>query len=585
MTFSNFMNLFIKTAFPVRTRLRLETLGRTCRHPSPFLKIFPLALLALLSGHVLALSSADVPPRPASLDPSVVIGETSHPASSTFIPGDVITLTFWGAGLGSGDFSQTLTVIVKDERDIVLSTSITKVIPDASGNWQTTVPAVNQGVGYYKVSALTSAGKGLPKFGSRGAGYMTYAVVPDPRSRPLVDESKARFGLHGGVSPNLLDVFPYLGIRWVLDNSYAWRANEPSYPGQYSGVTPPAAAYSFLGMPWKTYTLPSIYIDTPDWAVIPGSMPPGQALGVLSPSAEAAWAGYLTKAVKAYAANNVNRSERIYQLTWEPQPPWRWSGTASDLVRVYAIAYSTIHAADPNAKVIGPAGFPDPGESTDWIQSLLDAGLAKYLDGFSIHPYAQQRGDLQRLVGNLRKQKSMVDQSKGFSIMRIGTEQGWTTHGNQSEEWSQATGLLRSDLITLGEGYRFNFTFYIADFPQEPGYGYYYNLNKDIDFGTDKISPKLIVPAYAFYTSLLEGADTMGAIENLGGTAWGYRFTAINGKTVLAFFDYLAIAKKEISVPAASVEIYDWMGRKSIVKSNDGKVTITISPEPTYIVY
>jgi hypothetical protein len=333
------------------------------------------------------------------------------------------------------------------------------------------------------------------------------------------------------------------------------------------------------------YSLPSLYVKTPAWAVVPNSMPPGQPLGVLNTANDAAWANYVTKAAKAYAANNPDRAERLYQLTWEPQPSWRWSGSAADLVHVYAVAYNAIHAADPKAKVIGPCVFPNAGSNTAWLQSLLDAGLANYLDGFSIHPYAQQPGDLESLASNLRTQKSMVDGKKGSALPRFGTEQGWSTLGDNANDMTQARGLLRSDIITLGEGYRFNFTFYIADFFEEPGYGYYYNLNPNISFGTDKISPKPIAPAYSFYTWLLEGATSEGAIENLGKAAWGYRFVSHSGQRIMALFSYANTSKHSVAVPAAQADVYDWMGRKSRIKIKDGRLAVTLSPEPLYIVY
>jgi hypothetical protein len=179
----------------------------------------------------------------------------------------------------------------------------------------------------------------------------------------------------------------------------------------------------------------------------------------------------------------------------------------------------------------------------------------------------------------------MVDGKKGSALPRFGTEQGWSTLGDNANDMTQARGLLRGEIITLGEGYRFNFTFYIADFFEEPGYGYYYNLNPNLSFGTDKISPKPIVPAYSFYTWLLEGATSEGAIENLGGTAWGYKFLMPNGKHVLALFDYSSSANRTVPVDAATADIYDWMGKKSTATIAGGQLTTTVSTEPVYIVY
>lgn len=531
-----------------------------------------------------SLTSNPVTPSFVASHSGAINGETSRPDSSTFIPGETITLSFWGTGLNPEDTRQTITVTVYDEHDKVRSAERFKIKADTSGSWKIDAPAPNQGIGFYKVIATTTAGGQLSRLGTRGAGYLTYAVVPDPAQRVLVDETKARFGMQGGLNSKLCDVFPYLGIRWILDSGYRWRDNEPDRAGQYAG-SPPAEQYSYKGKPWKMYTLPSLYVNTPDWAVLPNSMPAGQPLGMLTPSGETAWKAFAAKAVNAYSAHNPDRKEHLFQLTWEPQPGARWKGSAADLVRVYAAAYDAIHAADPKAKVIGPTLFPDAGENTSWLKSLLNAGLAQYLDGFSVHPYAQDPVSLAALAGNLRTQKSLVDKAKKRELPRFGTEQGWNTQGNPANDMTQARGLLRSEIIMLGEGYRFNFTFYIADFFGEPGYGYYYNLNPAIEFGTDKISPKPIVPAYAFYTWLLEGATSEGAIENLGRAASGYRFVSHSGQRIMALFSYANTSKHSVAVPAAQADVYDWMGRKSRIKITDGRLAVTLSPEPLYIVY
>jgi hypothetical protein len=524
-----------------------------------------------------------IPPRPAALNAAYVIGETSNPGHSTFIVGQSVGLSFWGSGLGAGDSSQTLNVTVLDEHDKAVSNQSLRIVADNSGNWQINTIGPNTGTGFYRVKARTSAGKELWKFGTRGAGYLTYAVVVDPAKRILVNEMQARFGMQGGLNDKIEEAFAFLGVRWVLDSGYRWGDQEPDFAGQYNG-SPANHVFTSQGKPWKTYTLPSLYVNTPTWAALAGGYAPGQDMAPLNPQSDSAWANYATKAVKSYAANNPDRMEHIYQMTWEPEGPWRWTGTPAQLVHIYKVVYNAIHAADPKAKIIGPCLFAG-SDQIPLIQNLLNAGLADSMDGFSNHPYATNPDMMGTLVADIRAQRRVLD-STGKSFQRFGTEQGWSTENNPANDMTQARNLLKEDIIMLGEGYRFNMTFYMADWnASDTGYGYYYNLNSQISFGTDKISPKPIVPAYAFYTSLLEGANTQGAIENLGGSSWGYKFVIPSGKHVIALFDYSTSASRTVDVPAAQAEVYDWMGRKTVVTVTNGKLTLNVSTEPVYVVY
>jgi len=77
--------------------------------------------------------------------------------------------------------------------------------------------------------------------------------------------------------------------------------------------------------------------------------------------------------------------------------------------------------------------------------------------------------------------------------------------------------------------------------PSETGhtFGYYWNLDPKIIYGTDKIGPKPAVPSYAAMTFILDGTSSAGAHSNLSGTQMGYRFQR-DSTTILALWDYQA---------------------------------------------
>lgn len=457
------------------------------------------------------------------------------------------------------------------------------------------IAAPNQTLGFYRVGTKLSNDVTLAALGTRDPGFLTYAVVPDPATRVDVGEMDSRFGVQGGFSTKA-NVIPYLGIRWVL-GGYGWKDMEPDHSGQFTDNRNAALAkgqqypsheaatesVTYNGQPWTVYTLPTLYHSSPSWATIPSTQ--GLIMGALTvPDGENAWSNYVKAAGLAYAANYPNRQQHIYQITWEPKYTGNYQGTDEQLVRIYQIAYQALHQADPKAVVIGPTSFLDANGGLafkTWLKNVLNLGLGKYLDGFSVHPYVfQYPPEPAGMVSAIREQKSLVNNSAGKNLPEFGTEHGYTVSDTLTE-LDQARGNVRQSLILLGEGYQFDFVFYIADFPDKK-YGFYYNLNPNVAFGTDKVSPRPVVPAFASETFLLDGYHAVGAIETLGGTSWGYAFER-NGVDILALWDYGTTRNVTLNFGVPQVELYDWMGNHQTLQTSNGMGTVTLGPEPIYI--
>lgn len=149
-----------------------------------------------------------------ALASAVLTGDTSRPEMSTFIPGEVITLTFTANGLAQADRGLRLLVNIADEHGKSIQTREIPVQTDASGHWNTSFAAPNSKLGFYRVNAGLSNGARLEKLGSRQEGYLTYCIVPDPKLRPLYDSADTRFGMSGGFCRKV-PIQPYLGIRWM----------------------------------------------------------------------------------------------------------------------------------------------------------------------------------------------------------------------------------------------------------------------------------------------------------------------------------------------------------------------------------
>jgi len=531
----------------------------------------------------------------------VLSADTPGSDIGTFALGEPVKLSFNVTAMTPGQKDLQLNLRIVDEMDRTLKEQSLKVEADATGKWATELLAPCDKMGFYRVFVQLSNGLKLPELGvSRRAGYITYAVVPDPTRRKLYGEKESFFGLMGPLTAN---VIPHLGVRWVIEPSaiairqygYAGGQMEPDYPGQFAddraaaqaeGKPFPSRFYAHWPLfnvdgqlqRWEVYTLPTLFMSPPEWAIIPGSRD-GLA-AALNPDGEQYWRNYCIEVAKAYAECYPDREEHIYQITWEPQ------GFPDDeaLIRIYQIAYEALHETDPKAVVIGPTSSASM-VSVAWDEQVLSKGLGKYLDGYSVHPYLdwpnlRRTPEQNGLIEGLRTLKAKVQQYTGKDLPMFATEQGFPTARDPSKELLQARSHIRSNLILLGEGYRFHISFISYDFGVEPGYGFFYNLSSRA-YTPDKVSPKPVVPAYAAMTFLLDGHKSTGPIEGLGDKAWGYTYQGPED-VVMALWSEEA---KTVAIPmeASQVEVFDWMGNSKLIPTHSGTLQVMIGPNPIYV--
>ncbi|HTS18144.1 MAG TPA: sugar-binding protein [Verrucomicrobiae bacterium] len=509
-------------------------------------------------------------------------GDTSEPTLSTFAQGLPVRLTFHVHGLKDGGQPLRLTISVVDEHEKQLTAKELGITADADGNWTGSSTAPSERLGFYRVYASLSNGTKLKALGSRREGFLTYAVIPDPSLRKNYGEKDSYFGMQGGFGPWGGEAMANLGARWLLDSRFDWRALEPDHAGQFTDEKAKTLKDSPPFENWTTFSFPTLFM-APQWSMVPGTY--AYNTGRLTPEGEKAWAAYCRHVAMVYAAITPEREEHIYQITWEPIQPWGFKGTDQDLVRIYEIAYPALHAVDPNAVVAGPCRGVDKNE-LERTTTLLKFGLGKYVDAYSVHPYFSITPERDGMMQIMRGMKAVLREYTGRDLPMFGTEQGWSTKEDPANDLQHAQGLIRQNLITFGEGYRFNMAFYIVDYRMsgQSGYGYYYNLVDGVPWGPAKAGPRPIVPAYAALSFLLDGYKSVGAIESLGQTAWGYAFQ--RGDDVrLALWDY-GDQPSEVAVPVGvqSVRVYDWMGNGRTTDTPDGMLKLTLGPEPVYVV-
>ncbi|WP_225008965.1 hypothetical protein [Novosphingobium percolationis] len=542
---------------------------------------------------LLALSNmASAETRPGE----TLAAETNRPESSTFAAGEPITLTFHAEGLPAGE-SRRLAVRIKDDAGREVAQVSPVLTADAQGRADYAFAAPRARLGYYEVSATLDDGTTIPEQGTRPAGIISYAVVPDPATRVDYGPALSRFGMQGGFNRKV-NVMPLLGVRYYITGTH-WVTFEAKAPGEFPAARAAAQAKGkawplrfedlvaphWGDKPWRVYPLGQVVSSAlPDWARVPGTEGTVcRQFGALNAAGAKRLPGFAADYARSFMADHPGLNPRIYQMTWEPADGWCYNGTAEQLVQIYRLTYDVIHKIDPNAVIAGPTLYPAPTFTTQ-ISGLWKAGLGKYLDAFSLHASGWGTPpETHGIPDEMRKQIAEGERISGRRFKIISTEHG--THSAVLGLRGKAAVDTRVSLILLGEGAMMDTAFYVADFfdvkqgPKSPSLhtqGFYWNLRDGEAFGSTKLGPKISVPVYAAMTKLIDGSVSKGRLKGLAGTQYGYRF--VRGATTIdAVWDYGA--QSDWPVPAGAT-VCDWMGNCGATRG----ASVRLTDAPVYII-
>jgi hypothetical protein len=398
--------------------------------------------------------------------------ETTRFRDSCYKMGETPEAIFSGEGYSAGE-KIVLEFNVKDPYGCVVKkwTHTTQALAD--GKWQEKVTLPAGRLGAFRVYAWAN-GKELPGAGTRGAGYITYAVLTDPKKRPFISDEDAFLGIHGGRPWQA----PWIGAHWRLDytndrwpngeeQSFERRKlrleQEDGWPSYYfitaSRIFQRKAFYSEEALEFFGKKIPMIggQIATEKGAKY--------CIEAITKLAEA-----------AVGKENLGMKQRIYEIFWEPELHYDSTET---IVRAAKLVYPAIKAVDPQAIVAAPS--PYTINSYDRFKDYFERGLADYMDAVSIHPYGHVEKDDFR--GKIRALKRLVREYKGRDIPFYGTESGCGATITPESELAQAETWVRTLLTLLGEGFRFHHLFYGFDWGSDRnnvvkgGTGLAYNLD------------------------------------------------------------------------------------------------------------
>lgn len=510
--------------------------------------------------------------------------------------------------------------------------------PVQQGTRATPIECSTPRAGYFAFSAtLVSQSATLPQRGTRPAGIATFGVLPDvsPALPPLryARPELHRFGGQGtaylapgqhccggdGYRPLYTD----LGLSWAND-SRRWYEEEPDGPGAFD---PMKNALS----PWfaKDGLLRLVLLDgIPKWA-----SPNGQETHSYAPVSASAMRDYMmkvgTEASRARKTLFPQQAHNYYQVTWEPDPggglPWR--DTDQNFVAMYATVYEGIHAADPDAIVMGPT-YVSIADNAKYLKHFAQLGLARYLDGVTVHGYydfgtspshppervaagSSDNGVVSLPVAMRELRETMKAVLKPGAKLFV-TETGisydlgskYGPHYPDAQVlYAQSAVLARTHLILLGEGADVTFVFYTADMPESAaGYGVFFELDHPQGaYGATDISPKPAALAVAAMTRLVDGTATLGPLRGTPAGVYAYAFARPDGKAVTALwshdnahwsaaagFDAKRSTDWQLQVDArgrsGQVTVFDMMGNPSTLPYKDGMLALSLTEAPVYVV-
>ncbi|RFU48258.1 hypothetical protein D0B32_11480 [Paraburkholderia sp. DHOC27] len=532
--------------------------------------------------------------------------------------------------------ADTLTWQIVDAWDKVQASGRFKV---TAGSHTVALKCTSTLAGYFAVNAtLASAGTTLPARGTRPAGMASFGVLPDV-SAVLTPPTYAREDLHrfGGQGAAYLapgqhccdgdgyrPLYPDLGLRWVNDNRN-WYMMEPKGPNTFDASTHPLASFFQPGDLMRLIQLDGI----PAWA-----SPTHTETHSYLPVSLPAYQSFLNRV--GQESNHVRterfpkQSHNYYQVTWEPDYdsglPWR--DTDANLVALYRATWQAIHATDPDAIIMGTTNA-SVATNTEWLQRLTPLGIAKYLDGVSIHGYydigtspshpperldgdsdaskaaqslpATMRALRRQIASTLHPGARLFVTETGISY-DIGTQYG-AHYPTPNVLYAQGAVVARTHLILLGEGADVTYLFYMNDFPGQIGYGLFFELsNPQGAFGPSSISPKPAAMATAAMTRIIDGTNTLGPVNGVPAGVYAYAFQQLNnGAVITALWTHdnaVWNASKGFSstyqVPyalrvdakgtAGQVTVLDMMGNASTQTYQDGVVTLALSEAPVYVI-
>ena len=352
---------------------------------------------------------------------------------------------------------------------------------------------------------------------------LTFCVVNPPSERLSFDNAfvgvQGTARIPGGDAAGWA-AYPALGVRLVGVHYYAWGVSEPNEATLEADFWRHMADDPYPELYSKLKIMPIFWMDSlPVWAVTPTAMSrPGSSFG-LPPKDRQQYAHYLEKVIPIIVERYRFLPYRIYELSWEPNDGWGWFADDASFIEELHTAHDVIKRFDPQARLAGPTISGIGASQLDQFDRLLAAGLGRYIDIITLHPYSEFPPKPQAIGDALARLRATVRNRTGHDLPLLGTESGYgdanlADAGKRMVDHANANTTLA--LIMKGEGLVGYTYFYLADW-YAGHWGLMFNLSSGQIFGPPKVSPKPDFPMVRQANDIIGNSDETAKLSNLGG--------------------------------------------------------------------
>lgn len=353
------------------------------------------------------------------------------------------------------------------------------------------------------------------------------------------------------------------GVTWVRDRA-DWRTYE-AIKGQYDFTSTEAVYRAIRKAGLKNLVM---LCSAPAWATDP-LKPDGMAGGFL-PAQQDIY--HTTKAMATYYKDVVDAWE-----LWNESDHGFALETAEQFAAWYKAAALGVYDADPNA-VISFGGLCQPDENIDYMHLSLLNGILDYSSIFNYHAHTPQGNsipDFSRfamVAGTVGTLNHYNTQNKPVWLTEAGMKI-MTSTPSEKNLTDQAPYIVTSAVQSLSTGTDKHFWFVLAPYIENAG-----------DFGTfgPDLEPYPTLAAESAMTHVLGEGQYLGELYDLPEGAYGYLFfTGSRAASVLW-------AGKTTSYTFAAeqaVIVTDLMGNQTLVKPENGQITLEIGVDPVFVTY
>ena len=353
------------------------------------------------------------------------------------------------------------------------------------------------------------------------------------------------------------------GVTWVRDRA-DWRTYE-AVKGQYDFTSTEAVYQAIHKAGLKNLVM---LCSAPTWATDP-LKPNGMAGGFL-PAQQDIY--HTTKAMATYYKGIVDAWE-----LWNESDHGFALETAEQFAAWYKAAALGVYDADPNA-VISFGGFCQPNESIDYVHLALLNGVLDYSSIFNYPAHTPQGTsipDFSRfamVAGTVGTLHHYNTQNKPIWLTEAGMKI-MTSTPSEKNLTDQAPYIVTSAVQSLSTGTDKHFWFVLAPYIENAG-----------DFGTfsPDLEPYPTLAAESAMTHALGEGQYLGELCDLPEGAYGYLFfTGSRAASVL----WAGKSTTYTFSAEQAVIVTDLMGGQTLVKPENGQITLEIGVDPVFVTY